>query len=116
MTRDELKNTAYAELTEQGYLPTSKIDRVAAVDVVVDVVEPLIRADERDTVTSVAAEMMNEAWTNLRAKVAALPGAYIAAGVWENPPVTHDIDNWDGKPVVLRADVLALLDGGSDGA
>jgi hypothetical protein len=50
VTPDELKNAAYAELTEQGYLPISRTDRMAVVDIVVDAVEPLIRADERKQV------------------------------------------------------------------
>ena len=45
VSRDELKNAAYAELTGQGYLPTSKTDRIAVVDVVVAAVEPLILDD-----------------------------------------------------------------------
>lgn len=80
-----------------------------------------IRADERakhpdiPTVTRAAMDAaLPMIYDMLRAKVQALPGAYIAAGVWENPPVNHDIDDWDGKPVVLRSAVLALLDGGSD--
>ena len=40
------RNAAYAALTEQGYLPTSKIDRMAVVDLVVTAVEAPIRADE----------------------------------------------------------------------
>lgn len=84
---DEMKNAAYAELTAQGYLPTSKTDRMAVVDIVVDAM-----------------------LADLRAKVEALPSAYIAAGVWENPPADHDLEKWDGNPAVLQADVLALFE------
>lgn len=53
---------------------------------------------------------------DLRRQVVALSSAYIVAGVWENPPADHDLDDWDGKPAVLQSAVLDLLDtGGSDG-
>jgi len=51
-----------------------------------------VRADERDTATSVAAEMMNRAWTNLRAEMEALP------------ELDHE----------ARIAILNLIDGSSD--
>ena len=60
MSDHEMKNAAYAALTEQGYLPTSKTDRMAVVSVVVDAVESLIRADEREY----GAHTRQEGWLN----------------------------------------------------
>ena len=68
------------------------------------------RCDCRWSPNDIAAQRL----ADLRERVEGLPGAYIAAAVWENPSASHDHDNWDGKPVVLRADVLALLGGGDE--
>ena len=44
MTDHGMENRAYAALTSQGYLPTSKTDRMAVVAIVVDVVLGDLRA------------------------------------------------------------------------
>lgn len=44
--RDQSLRAAFEELTKQGYLPTSHVDRRAVAAVVLDAVTPFVRTDE----------------------------------------------------------------------
>jgi hypothetical protein len=95
MTRDELIDAGYAAMDE------AERNGLAAplLGAVLDVWEPLIRADERNRIRA----RTSDALSGLRAQVEALP-----------PGVRWD-PHQDGNPdVVLRVDVLALIDEGTD--
>ena len=71
---------------------------------ILDVVEPIIREDERDQWRPIVAALTRDLLdhrANLRADVEALPGAGLE--------IPHDARG--GYVMVRRADVLALLDG-----
>jgi len=115
MNKHEMKNAAYAELTGQGYLPTSKTHRMAVVDIVVDAVAGLIREDERELErarridrydTTTIQEVLSDEREALRAKVESL--LEYGCPEWE-------VDPGDDLGRHIRKDrVLALLDGTSD--
>lgn len=96
VTRDELIEVAWLAYDKARSVDDGIADAI-------DVVEPLIRADERERTNTVGghrqireegrADMCND----LRAKVEALPGAPASGSGW-----------------IARDDVLALLDGGSE--
>ena len=68
---------------------------------VINAVEPLIRTEERDIATSVAAEMMNEAWFALRAKVEESREAFLRV---THTPADHPMAR-------LYDEFLDLIDG-----
>ena len=74
-----------------------------------------VRADEVERRFGWVSREDARAWflADLRAKVEALPSAYIVAGVWVDARPSDD-DEWGDKPAVLRDDVLALIDGSDD--
>jgi hypothetical protein len=103
MTRDELIEAA-TDAAQNIPNPIRLLfdeDDEAQVSAVVDAVEPMIRADEREKVaTEVEAivrakdeRIYRQAWADLHAQVEALPAVGYLAAVW-------------------RADVLALIDKG----
>lgn len=98
MTHDELVDTGAQAMHFLFVMPGTATNRGYAA-AVVEAVEPLIRAAERDRIRA----RTSDALSGLRAQVEALP-----------PGVRWD-PYQDGNPdVVLRAAVLALLDGTSD--
>ena len=118
MTRDELVEVGAGMLrTMPADLPpmdrTTHARFIAAS--VINAVEPLIREDEVERRFGWVSQEDARAWflADLRAKVEALPSAYIVAGVWVDARPLDD-DEWGDKPAVLRDAVLALFDGGSD--
>jgi hypothetical protein len=76
--------------------------KVAAV---VDAVEPIIRADERAETIREEMALRRRVLLNLRAQVEALPSTSLVSAV----------EVWNGEYVVRLRDVLALLDGESNG-
>jgi hypothetical protein len=88
MTRDELIEAGYAVLDDA----LNRGDPGPLMGLVIDALEPLIRADERAR----EAARLSPVRPDLRAKVEALP-------MWSR--LAQD-------DVILRADVLALLDDG----
>lgn len=100
-TRDDLVEAGAHAICEQ-YVPSTVIDDDMRKDigVVVDAVEPFIRADERESVKAEYVPVLMEhlrILADLRAKVEALP----------------QVGSYYGRPVVPLADVLDLLDGGA---
>jgi hypothetical protein len=99
VNRDELievASQAVAEDANTGHVRTLGQE----VEVILDMVEPLIRADEREAVKAEYVPVLMEhlrILADLRAKVEALPGLALAG-----PGLT---------PYIHRYDVLALLDG-----
>jgi len=94
MNRDELIEAGVRVIVKKRPLTTAE-----AMDAILDAVEPLIRADERERFDlAVGAVALNEELADLRAKVEALTTEYDSA-----------VDDY-----ISRADVLALFDGGSD--
>jgi hypothetical protein len=105
MTRDELIAVAIdaAQNTPWTQRPTFDEDDEANVVAAVNAVEPLIRADEREKVKAEYVPVLMEhlrILADLRARVEAL-----------RPGVRWDPYQGGNPDVVLRADVLALLDG-----
>jgi len=91
MNRDELIEAGVRVIVKKRPLTTAE-----AMDAILDAVEPLIRADERERFDlAVGAVALNEELADLRARMLDLPPAHDDACVW------------------LR-DVIGVIDGGSD--
>jgi hypothetical protein len=106
MDRDDLIDAGTQAICEM-YVPTATADEEVRweVGVVVDAVEPVIRADERERNTPLDITAYRAALlAGLRAKVEALPERGISM-TWDHP---------EGCALVWRDEVLALLDGTTD--
>jgi hypothetical protein len=116
MNRDELVEVGAQAIAAQ-YVPTADIeDRLREdVGVVVDAVEPLIRADEQDQMLSrmgVPGGIRNLVLADLRANVEALRDKW-RRSVERDPD--GKLSGYDRAHVGALNDVLDLIDGGSDG-
>jgi len=99
MTRDEIEDLAAAALLEgkrDAYVSQTVAEAYEVAITVLDVTEPLIRADEREFLAPEVPFARDDLRNELRARVEALPA-------WD--PVSL------GDAYVKRDDVLALIDG-----
>lgn len=60
--RDKVVQDAFNALSEQGILPTLPMDRKAAAHIVYDVMEPVIREDERQRILEMPGDDPSYGW------------------------------------------------------